>query len=98
MGSRVYVETSVISYLAAHPSRYLITAARQQLTHDWWRLRRPQFEEYISQLVRDEAAAGDPEARRSSLSGPRRSAPSQPYTRDGGSSATSAQGGGIAPA
>jgi predicted nucleic acid-binding protein len=62
MASRVYVETSVISYLAARPSRDLITAARQQLTHEWWRLRRPQFEVYISQLVRDEAAAGDPEA------------------------------------
>ena len=62
MPPRVYVETSVISYLAARPSRDLITAARQQLTHDWWRLRRPQFEVYISQLVLDEAAGGDPEA------------------------------------
>jgi predicted nucleic acid-binding protein len=62
MPARVYVETSVISYLAACPSRDLITAARQQLTHEWWRLRRPQFEVYISQLVLDEAAAGDPEA------------------------------------
>jgi len=52
----------VISYLAARPSRDLITAARQQLTHEWWRLRRPQFEVYISQLVLDEATAGDPEA------------------------------------
>jgi predicted nucleic acid-binding protein len=58
----VYLETSVISYLAARPSRDLITAARQQLTHEWWRLRRPQFEVYISQLVLDEASAGDPEA------------------------------------
>lgn len=62
MPHRVYVETSVISYLAARPSRDLITAARQQLTHEWWRLRRAEFEVYISQLVLDEAAAGDPEA------------------------------------
>ena len=59
---RAYVETSVISYLAARPSRDLITAARQQLTHEWWRIRRPQFEVYISQMVIDEAGAGDPEA------------------------------------
>ena len=62
MPSRVYVETSVISYLAARPSRDLITAARQQLTHEWWRRRRPHFEVHASQLVLDEAAAGDPEA------------------------------------
>jgi predicted nucleic acid-binding protein len=58
----LYVETSVISYLAARPSRDLITAARQQITHDWWRRRRPQFEVFVSQLVLDEARAGDPEA------------------------------------
>ena len=62
MPPRVYVETSVISYLAARPSRDLITAARQQLTHEWWRRRRPRFEVYVSQLVLDEANAGDPEA------------------------------------
>lgn len=62
MPSRVYVETSVISYLAARPSRDLVTAARQQLTHEWWRRRRPHFEVYISQLVLDEAGVGDPKA------------------------------------
>jgi predicted nucleic acid-binding protein len=62
MPPRVYVETSVISYLAARPSRDLITAARQQLTHEWWRGRRTEFEVCVSQLVLDEASAGDPEA------------------------------------
>ena len=62
MPPRVYVETSVISYLAARPSRDLITAARQQLTHEWWHGRRSQFDVYVSQLVLDEARAGDPEA------------------------------------
>lgn len=52
----------MISYLAARPSRDLITAARQQLTHEWWRRRRPDFEVYVSQLVLDEANARDPEA------------------------------------
>jgi hypothetical protein len=41
MPPRVYIETSVISYLAARPSRDLITAARQQITHEWWRRRGP---------------------------------------------------------
>jgi hypothetical protein len=49
-------------HLLRGTARDLVTAARQQLTHEWWRLRRSQFEVYISQLVLDEAAAGDPEA------------------------------------
>jgi predicted nucleic acid-binding protein len=55
------VETSIISYLAARPSRDLIVAARQQLTHTWWRERRPLFDLYVSQVVLDEILAGDPE-------------------------------------
>lgn len=33
---KVYLETSVVSYLVALRSRDLIVAARQQLTIDWW--------------------------------------------------------------
>ncbi|MBI1988557.1 MAG: type II toxin-antitoxin system VapC family toxin [Betaproteobacteria bacterium] len=62
MSERVYLETSIISYLAAHPSRDLVTAARQQLTHEWWARRRSAFEVCISELVVAEAAAGDPDA------------------------------------
>jgi hypothetical protein len=36
---RIYVETSVISYLTARPSRDLIVAAHQQLTQEWWQTR-----------------------------------------------------------
>jgi hypothetical protein len=56
----VYVETSVFSYLAGRPSRDLIVAARQQRTHTWWRTRRAAFDLYVSQVVIDEARAGDP--------------------------------------
>lgn len=62
MRRTVYIETSIISYLAARPSRDLIVAARQQLTHTWWRERRPAFDLYVSQVVLDEVLAGDPEA------------------------------------
>ena len=55
----MYVETSIISYLAARPSRDVIVAARQQLTHTWWRARRPRFDLYVSQVVLDEILAGD---------------------------------------
>lgn len=62
MVERVYIETTVISYLTARPSRDLIMAAHQQITHDWWNSRRTSYELCVSELVLDEAAAGDPQA------------------------------------
>ncbi|MBI3048089.1 MAG: type II toxin-antitoxin system VapC family toxin [Acidobacteria bacterium] len=62
MKRRVYIETTVISYLASRPSRDVIVAGRQQLTQAWWETRRSAFEIVISQVVLDEAGAGDPEA------------------------------------
>lgn len=66
MSARVYVETSVISYLSARPSRDVVLAAHQQLTRRWWRGRRS-YSVFVSQVVLDEAALGDPTARRSRL-------------------------------
>ncbi len=62
MIERVYIETSIVSYLTAKPNRDLVIAAHQQITHDWWGLRRLTFELCISQLVLDEAGGGDPVA------------------------------------
>jgi hypothetical protein len=61
MKSRVYLETSVVSYLMALPSRDIVRAAHQQLTRDWWAARE-QFELFTSQIVLDEAMRGDPDA------------------------------------
>ena len=58
----VYVESSVISYLASRPSRDLVTAARQTITLEWWEQRRRQFEMYISTLVEEEISRGDSSA------------------------------------
>ena len=55
---RTYIETSVVSYLTAWPSRDLVRAAHQQVTREWWATR-ASFELHISQFVLDEAAAGD---------------------------------------
>jgi hypothetical protein len=38
MKRKVYVETSVISYLTARPSKTIIGAAHQQITLAWWEL------------------------------------------------------------
>jgi hypothetical protein len=65
--ARLYLETTVPSYLTAWPSRDLIRASHQQITREWWETRRSDFELFISQLVLDEAAAGDPEAARARL-------------------------------
>ena len=56
----VYLETSFISYLVARPSRDLLVAAHQQITHEWWANRRSEFECSVSQVVIDEASDGDP--------------------------------------
>jgi predicted nucleic acid-binding protein len=63
---QVYLETSIVSYLAARPSRSLIMAAHQEVTRQWWE-RRQRFELYISQLVLNEAAGGDSAAARRRL-------------------------------
>ena len=62
MKQRVYLETTIVSYLTARPSRDLILAAHQEVTRQWWERRRADFEVYVSQLVLDEAGHGDVEA------------------------------------
>ncbi|OGT10565.1 MAG: hypothetical protein A3J49_18500 [Gallionellales bacterium RIFCSPHIGHO2_02_FULL_57_16] len=59
---RIYIETSVISYLTSRPSRDLLIAARQEATREWWELRNQVFQPLISNLVIQEVAAGDPDA------------------------------------
>lgn len=67
--SSVYIETSIVSYLAARTSRNLLTAACQQATADWWFDQRREFEMFTSELVVRESRAGDSElaARRLAL-------------------------------
>ena len=60
MGPTVYIETTIISYLTARASKDLVQRAHQQMTRTWWRTRRSEFELYVSPLVLQEAAAGDP--------------------------------------
>lgn len=62
MRQRVYIETTIPSYLTAWPSRNVVRAAHQQLTRQWWETRREDFDLVVSQLVLDESAAGDVDA------------------------------------
>jgi hypothetical protein len=62
MKQSVYIETSVISYLTARPSRDLIVAAHQEITREWWERRRADFEVFVSGFVLEEATQGDIDA------------------------------------
>jgi hypothetical protein len=57
----VYIETSIVSYLAADASRHPVTLRNQQLTHAWWNTQRERYSLYTSTAVTGEAAGGDPE-------------------------------------
>ncbi len=67
MVTTVYIESTIISYLAAKPSRDLIVAAHQQITNEWWDTIKQQVECYISPFVIQEISAGDQEVAKRSL-------------------------------
>ena len=56
---RIYLESTIPSYVVARPARDLLQAARQQLTRDWWDLKRAKHELFTSQVVLDEIAFGE---------------------------------------
>lgn len=62
MKPKVYLETTVVSYLVARPSRDIVVAAHQELTRQWWDQKRGSYHLVVSDLVIREASAGDPEA------------------------------------
>ena len=55
----VYIETTVVSYLVAEPSRDVVTAGLQQATRDWWQQRRGEFHCVTSAETLAESARGD---------------------------------------
>lgn len=61
MKRKVYIETSVISYLTARPSKTIVGAAHQQLTQAWWE-QRAEYDIFVSQAVWQECSAGDSQA------------------------------------
>jgi hypothetical protein len=62
MRKSVYLETTIPSYLTARRSRDLIRAAQQELTREWWEVRRGEYDLRVSQAVIEEAGQGDTEA------------------------------------
>ena len=66
MKRKIYVETSVISYLTARPSKTIIGAAHQQLTLAWWE-KSAQYDLMVSEVVIRECGAGDSESAKKRL-------------------------------
>ena len=64
---KVYVETSVVSYLTAWPARDVVALGNQVATREWWREAANRFELVVSSLVIEESSVGDPEAARARL-------------------------------
>ncbi|MET0320140.1 MAG: hypothetical protein ABW069_05405 [Duganella sp.] len=60
MHQNVYIDTSVIRYLTAPPSRDPVIRGCQELTRQWWEKRCVREMTYISDAVLDEIKAGDP--------------------------------------
>jgi predicted nucleic acid-binding protein len=61
MKKRVYIETTVVSYFTARPSRDIIVAGHQETTRDLWPELANKYETYISAIVYEEAGKGDPD-------------------------------------
>lgn len=61
MKQRVYIETSVVSYLTARPAKNIIVAGHQMATRDFWDAL-GRYDVYVSELVLLEAASGDEDA------------------------------------
>src|SRR6202795_1602338 len=62
MKPKVYVETTILSYLAARPSRQPVTAGRQVITRQWWETERKKYNLVVSEVVEAECERGDAES------------------------------------
>lgn len=67
MKPKVYIETSIPSYLTARPSNDIRVVANQNITIEWWETRRFSFELFISEFVIAEASLGNPESAKKRL-------------------------------
>ena len=62
MKKTVYIETSIVSYLTARPTRDVRAAAWQEITSQWWEQSGPLFILFVSELVIVEVSRGDNDA------------------------------------
>jgi hypothetical protein len=46
--TRIYLETSIVNYLVARPSRDVLAAGRQDITREWWEGHIADFDVFVS--------------------------------------------------
>ena len=59
MKPRIYIETTVISYMAARPARDVVSLARQEMSREFWLWAPTVYEFCCSELTRIEISKGD---------------------------------------
>ena len=62
MTKSVYIDTSVVSYLTARPTRDMRTATRQVETIEWWTMESRHFDLFSSEVAIEEGSRGNPDA------------------------------------
>ena len=67
MKESIYLETTVVSYYSSKNSRDIIVLAHQEITHEWWPKALKRYDIFISEIVIEEASAGDADAARKRL-------------------------------
>ena len=66
MIKRIYIETSVISFLTARPSKDVVLAGHQESTHIFWKSK-DAYELFISDMVIQECEKGDSDCAQSRI-------------------------------
>ena len=59
MKKKVYIETTIPSYLIARPSRDITLLYHQEIIKEWWEKYKDNYEMFISEIVYEEASKGD---------------------------------------
>jgi predicted nucleic acid-binding protein len=59
---KLYLETSVVSYLLSRPSRDVIVRAHQEITRSFWETSLTAFDPHVSVVVLEEIRLGDARA------------------------------------
>ncbi len=59
MKKKIYLETTVVSYYTARPSKDLLVAGHQEATRQLWANLSSVYDTYVSALVYEEAARGN---------------------------------------